>query len=173
MGFASIFAFFNRIRNRNIPPAKGSIYDFKLKTLDGRDLSLEQFRGKKLLIVNTASRCGYTPQLEGLQRLHEQYGDSVKVLGFPANDFLWQEPAANNEIAAFCSVNYGVKFPMFEKISVTGKTMHPLFQWLAGKTRHTPTWNFCKYLVDETGEKVKFFPSKIKPLDPQIINQLQ
>lgn len=172
MGFASLFAFINRIISRKVPPANGSIYDFKIKAVDGREILFQDYRGKKLLIVNTASRCGYTPQLEDLQKLHEQHGNKITVLGFPANDFLRQEPGSNTEVAEFCKRNYGVEFTLFEKISVKGKTMHPLFRWLSGKTGNIPTWNFCKYMVDENGRDVQFFPSKVNPLDPRIVNQI-
>src|SRR5690606_33071020 len=116
--------------------------------------------------------CGFTPQYADLQQFHEQFGDRVDVLGFPANDFLWQEPGSNNEIASFCQRNYGVTFQMFEKVSVKGRNKHPLFQWLEGMTGKTPSWNFCKYRVSKDGTEVKFFPSKVSPLDAEIINQI-
>jgi len=150
-----------------------NFYDFKIKSLDGKDIHFTQFAGKKVLIVNTASKCGKTPQYAGLEKLHEQFGDKVTVLGFPANNFLWQEPGSNEEIAAFCERNYGVKFQMFEKISVKGKDQHPLYQWLEAKTGKRPDWNFSKYLVNENGTKVTFFNSSVQPLDQEIISQLQ
>jgi glutathione peroxidase len=149
-----------------------SIYDIKVKSLDGKDVDFNKFRGRKLLIVNTASKCGLTPQYAGLEKLHEQYGDKVAVLGFPANNFLWQEPGSNADIAAFCEINYGVKFQMFEKISVKGSNQHPLYSWLQAKTGQKPDWNFAKYLVNEDGTKVEFFKAKVEPLDPQILNRL-
>ena len=109
-------------------PVVGSIYDLKIKSLDGKEIDFSQYKGKKLLIVNTASKCGKTPQYAGLEKLHEQYGNKVTVLGFPANNFLWQEPGSNAEIAEFCERNYGVKFQMFEKVSVKGGDQHPLYQ---------------------------------------------
>ena len=121
------------------------------------------------MIVNTASKCGYTYQYEDLEKLHEQYGDKVAVLGFPANNFLWQEPGSNSEIAEFCQRNYGVTFQMFEKISVKGKDKHPLYKWLEAKTGETPSWNFCKYVVNEDGQTVHFFNQRVKPLDAQIM----
>jgi glutathione peroxidase len=151
---------------------QGSIYDFKMKSLSGKEIDFGQFRGKKLLIVNTASRCSYTGQLEDLQKLHEQYADRVTVLGFPANDFLWQEPGSNHDIAEFCSINYGVSFQLFEKISVKGRTMHPLFRWLKAKTGKSPTWNFSKYLVDEKGSAAEFFQPTVKPLDSKILDRI-
>ncbi|MBT1706440.1 glutathione peroxidase [Chryseosolibacter indicus] len=152
--------------------AKGSVYDFDLKTLSGKQLSLNQFKGKKLLIVNTASKCGFTSQYQDLQQLHNSHKDKVVVLGFPSNDFLWQEPGGDEEIATFCEVNYGVTFPMSQKISVRGRNCHPLFQWLAARAGKAPSWNFCKYLVDEKGEAVNFYSSKVLPTDPEIINKI-
>lgn len=148
-----------------------SIYDFRMNSLDGKEIDLARYKGKDLLIVNVASECGYTPQYADLQKLHETYGDKVVVLGFPANNFGGQEPGTNAQIAQFCQKNYGVAFQMFEKISVKGEDQHPLYRWLKEKTGHEPTWNFCKYLVKADGS-VKFFPSKVKPLDPEIVNAL-
>ncbi|HEY9007988.1 MAG TPA: glutathione peroxidase [Ohtaekwangia sp.] len=150
----------------------GSIYDFKLKSLDGQDIDFSQYKGKNLLIVNTASKCGYTPQYADLEKLHEQYGDKVVVLGFPANNFLWQEPGTNAEIASFCQRNYGVTFQMFEKVSVKGRDQHPLYRWLAGKAGKSPSWNFCKYLVDKSGNVVAFYGPKVDPLDNEIISKI-
>ncbi|MFN9863797.1 MAG: glutathione peroxidase [Bacteroidota bacterium] len=150
----------------------GSIYDFKMKSLDGKEIDFAQYKGKNLLIVNTASKCGYTYQYEDLEKLHELYGDKVTVLGFPANNFLWQEPGGNEEIASFCQKNYGVKFQMFEKISVKGKDKAPLYKWLEAKSGKSPSWNFCKYIIDKTGNVIAFFPSKVKPLDQEIVDQV-
>jgi glutathione peroxidase len=150
----------------------GTIYDFKMKSLDGQEIDFAQYKGKNLLIVNTASKCGYTYQYADLEKLHEQYGDKVVVLGFPANNFLWQEPGSNEDIATFCEKNYGVKFQMFEKISVKGREQHPLYAWLEAKSGHAPSWNFCKYLIDKNGNVVGFFPSKVKPLDSEIIDKI-
>ena len=142
----------------------GTIYDFKLNSLDGKEIDFSQFKGKTLLIVNTASKCGNTPQYTDLQKLHEQYGSKVIILGFPANNFGSQEPGSNQEIASFCKESYGVSFQMFEKVSVKGDDQHALYAWLKEKTGNEPTWNFCKYLVKADGT-VKFFSSKTKPLD--------
>jgi glutathione peroxidase len=150
----------------------GSVYDFKANSLEGTPVDFERYRGKNLLIVNTASKCGYTPQYAELQKLHEQHGDKVEVLGFPANNFLWQEPGSNAEIASFCQENYGVTFQMFEKISVKGKDQHPLYQWLTAKTGKKPTWNFCKYLIDKNGDVVGFYGPKISPVDEVILNRI-
>jgi len=148
-----------------------SIYDFKINSLDGKVVDFSQYKGKTLLIVNTASKCGYTPQYEELQKLNEQYGSKVTILGFPANNFGAQEPGTNLEIAEFCKANYGVTFQMFEKISVKGDDQHELYKWLKEKTGQEPTWNFCKYLVKADGS-VTFFNSKVKPMDKQILDAL-
>lgn len=153
-------------------PVSGSIYDFKIKSLEGKEIDFAQYKGKNMLIVNTASKCGYTYQYEDLQKLHEQYGDQVTVLGFPANNFLWQEPGTNGEIAEFCQRNYGVDFQMFEKISVKGSDKHPLYKWLEAKSGKSPSWNFCKYIINRDGEVVGFFPPAVKPLDTVIVNKI-
>jgi glutathione peroxidase len=150
-----------------------SFYDFKIKSLEGKEIDFEQYRGKIMVVVNTASRCGYTSQYKDLQKLHETYGKSVVVLGFPANNFLRQEPGSNEEIASFCERNFGVTFQMFEKISVKGKDQHRLYQWLKKKSGRSPSWNFCKYVIDQKGDVVGFFPPKIKPLDPEITRLFQ
>ena len=150
----------------------GSVYDFSVNSLDGTAIDFKRFKGKNLLIVNTASKCGYTPQYETLQQLHETYGDRVVVLGFPANNFLWQEPGSNAEIASFCKVNYGVTFQLFEKISVKGRDQHPLYKWLTAKSGKKPTWNFCKYLVNTQGEVIGFYGPKVSPLDEVILKRI-
>ena len=149
----------------------GSLYDFKINSLEGQSVDFSKYKGKTLLIVNTASKCGYTPQYKELQQLHEQFGSKVTILGFPANNFGAQEPGTNLEIKEFCSKNYGVSFQMFEKITVKGDDQHPLYAWLKEKTGQEPTWNFCKYLVKPDGT-VKFFASKVKPTDAAITSEL-
>lgn len=149
-----------------------SLYDFKINSLEGKEIDFAQYKGKTLLIVNVASKCGYTPQYTDLQKLHELYGSKVTILGFPANNFGQQEPGTSAEISDFCKKNYGVTFQMFEKISVKGDDQHPLYAWLKEKTGQEPTWNFCKYLVKPDGT-VKFFNSKVKPLDTQITDELK
>ena len=130
-----------------------SFHDFTVNTLEGESYDLSQLKGKKVLVVNTASKCGFTPQYEGLQKLYEEYGgDDFIIIGFPANNFLKQEPGTNEEIREFCSLNYNVTFPMMEKISVKGKDTHPLYQWLTRKELNgiensSVSWNFQKYLV--------------------------
>lgn len=148
-----------------------SIYDFKVNSLEGEEIDFAKYKGKNLLIVNVASKCGFTPQYADLEKLHEEFGDQVVILGFPANNFGSQEPGSNLEIAEFCQKNYGVKFQMFEKISVKGEDQHPLYQWLKEKSGQEPGWNFCKYLVKPDGT-VQFFPSKVKPMDKEILNAL-
>ncbi len=141
-----------------------SLYDFKLPSIDGKEIDFSKYKGKTLLIVNVASKCGYTPQYAELQELHEKYGDKVTILGFPANNFGSQEPGTNLQIAEFCEKNYGVSFQMFEKVSVKGADQHALYKFLQEKTGEAPSWNFCKYLVKPDGT-VKFYASKVKPLE--------
>ncbi len=148
-----------------------SFYDFKMTALDGStEIDFQQFKGKKVILLNVASECGYTPQYADWQAFHEQYGENIVVLGFPANNFGGQEPGTNTEIGAFCQKNYGVTFQLVEKISVKGSDQHPLYQWLSQKDKNgwndqAPTWNFCKYVVNEQGELTNFFPSGVKPDD--------
>ena len=151
--------------------APATLYDFKMASLEGKTIDFSAYKGKTLLIVNVASKCGYTPQYADLEKLHETLGNKVVVLGFPANNFKGQEPGTNAEIAAFCKDNYGVKFQMFEKIEVIGADQHPLYAWLKEKTGQEPTWNFCKYLVKPDGT-IKFFNSKVKPMDDLIVSEL-
>ncbi|MFZ6000094.1 MAG: glutathione peroxidase [Bacteroidota bacterium] len=151
--------------------APASLYDFKVNSLDGKEIDFSKYKGKTLLIVNVASKCGFTPQYADLQKLHDTYGSKVTILGFPANNFKGQEPGSNAEIAEFCQKNYGVKFQMFEKISVTGADQHPLYAYLKEKTGSEPSWNFCKYLVKPDGT-VKFFNSKVNPMAPEIVDAL-
>jgi len=155
----------------DIKPVAGSIYDFKMKSLDGEDIDFSQYQGKFLLIVNTASKCGYTPQYADLQKLNDSFGSKVTILGFPANNFGGQEPGANAEIATFCQKNYGVTFQMFEKISVKGDDQHPLYAFLKEKTGQEPGWNFCKYLIKADGT-IKFFKSSVSPMSKEIVDEL-
>ena len=148
-----------------------SIYEFKETSLDGKTIDFAQYKGKTLLIVNTASKCGHTPQYADLQKLHETMGSKVVILGFPANNFFRQEPGSNAEIAEFCKANYGVTFQMFEKISVLGDNADPLYVWLKEKTGKKPDWNFAKYLVKPDGT-VLFFKSKTNPMDKAIIDEI-
>ncbi|MFN7492209.1 MAG: glutathione peroxidase [Cyclobacteriaceae bacterium] len=149
-----------------------SIYDFKIQSIDGKEIDFVQYKDKTLLIVNTASECGYTPQYADLQELHEKIGNQITILGFPANNFGGQEPGTNVQIASFCKKNYGVTFQMFEKISVKGSDQHPLYQFLKEKSGKEPSWNFCKYLVKPDGT-VKFFASGVNPGDDDILKELK
>ncbi|WP_299707092.1 glutathione peroxidase [uncultured Pontibacter sp.] len=148
---------------------------FKIESLEGKEIDFSQYKGKKVLVVNTASECGYTPQYADLQKLHETHGDKVVVLGFPANNFGGQEPGSEEEIAAFCQKNYGVTFQMMEKVSVKGDDQHPLYQWLAKNSPNNdePSWNFSKYLIDENGKVIAFYPSKVKPMGEEILTAIQ
>ena len=157
--------------------AIASFYDLKATSIDGKEINFEQFKGKKVLIVNTASACGYTYQYEGLQKLHDLYGEDVAVLGFPANDFMFQERGSDSDIADFCEKNYGVTFQMFSKITTRGKNQSPIYTWLTNKdlngwNEKKPTWNFCKYLINEDGDLVAFFDKSIKPLSKEITGLL-
>ena len=157
--------------------AIASFYDLKARSIDGKEINFEQFKGKKVLIVNTASACGYTYQYEGLQKLHDLYGEDVAVLGFPANDFMFQERGSDSDIADFCEKNYGVTFQMFSKITTRGKNQSPIYTWLTNKdlngwNEKKPTWNFCKYLINEDGDLVAFFDKSIKPLSKEITGLL-
>ncbi len=155
--------------------AQQSFYDFKVKDIDGNDFDFYNLKGKKVLVVNTASKCGNTPQYAQLQELYEKYGDkNFVIIGFPANNFGQQEPGTETEIEEFCTKNYGVTFPMMSKISVKGDDMDPLYKWLTMKSKNgvldsEVTWNFQKYLIDEKGNLVKMIPPKVKPNDEQIL----
>ena len=151
----------------------GSIYDFKVNGLDGKTIDLADYKGKKILIVNTASECGYTPQYADLEKLNRQYKGKLVIIGFPANNFGEQEPGTNEEIASFCQKNYGVTFPMAAKISVKGDDMHPLYQFLVKEAAELGItdpvkWNFTKFLVDENGKLVKVFSHKVNPMSEEI-----
>ena len=154
-------------------PAKPSIYGFKMKRLDGTDASLSDWSGKVLLVVNTASKCGYTPQYQGLQELHTKYGPKgFEVLGFPSNDFGGQEPGTSEEISKFCISMYDVNFPMFEKIKVKGDERAPLYALLSD-AYGAPQWNFHKYLIDKHGQPVQAFPSKVEPGSPEVAQAIE
>ncbi|MHC5251346.1 glutathione peroxidase [Listeria kieliensis] len=142
-----------------------NVHDFKETTMAGEEVPLDEFKGKVLLIVNTASKCGLTPQLEGLEKLYETYqNEGFEILGFPCNQFLRQDPGSNEEILAFCERNYGVTFPMFQKIKVNGKEADPLYQYLVKETSGKKIeWNFAKFLIDREGNIIERFSSKTKP----------
>jgi glutathione peroxidase len=153
-----------------------SIYEIKIKTIEGKDLSLSDFKGKKILFVNVASECGYTPQYKQLQELYDLKKQSLEIIGVPANNFGGQEPGSNPEILNFCEKNYGVTFTLTEKVSVLGNDQHDLYNWLTNKNKNgwndkSPDWNFCKYLVDEKGNLVSFFSSSVSPLSEEILSK--
>lgn len=156
---------------------KPTIYSYKAKTIDGNEIDFSKLKGKKVLIVNTASNCGYTPQYAQLEALHKKMGKNLIIIGFPSNDFGKQEPGTNSEIKTFCTKNYGVTFLMMEKIAVTGKEMHPVYQFLTQKSLNgvidsKVEWNFQKYLINEKGELVKMFPSKVTPDDKELVEAI-
>lgn len=171
----------------------GSIYDFKAPGLTGGTINFSDFRGKKILIVNTASMCGNTPQYADLEKLYEKYKDKLVVVGFPANNFGAQEPGTNEDIHTFCTKNYGVTFPMAEKVSVKGDDIDPLFKWLVQQSnelaknaptgtskdlawrdylRNPITWNFTKFLIDENGNLIAVFHNKVNPMSDEITKYL-
>ncbi|RAU82012.1 glutathione peroxidase [Pontibacter arcticus] len=151
--------------------ATSGFYSFKMKTLDNKTIDFSKYKGKKVLLVNTASECGYTPQYAELQKLHETHGKDVFILGFPANNFGEQESGTDEQIASFCQKNFGVTFQMFSKVSVIGADRTPLYTWLEknAPNHDKPSWNFCKYLVDEKGKVVGFYPSKVKPMSEELL----
>lgn len=154
-----------------------SIYDFKVPGLDGKDIDFSNFKNKKILVVNTASKCGYTYQYEGLQKLHDAYKGKLVIVGFPANNFKQQEPGTNEEIAEFCKKNYGVSFLMAEKVSVKGDDIHPLFKYLTEEAlalgiEDPIKWNFTKFLVNEKGKLEKVFSHKVEPMSEEITKYL-
>ena len=156
-----------------------SFYDFAVKTIDGKEFSLSSLKGKKVLVVNVASKCGLTPQYAQLEKLYEKYKDKdFVIIGFPANNFMGQEPGSNEEIAQFCSLNYGVTFPMMAKISVKGKEIAPLYQWLTekklnGKEAASVQWNFQKFMIDENGNWVGFASPKESPFSEKIVTWIE
>jgi len=157
---------------------KNSIYDLSIKNLEEtEDINLENYRGKKLLLVNVASKCGYTYQYEGLQKLHDSLGDQVQIIGFPCNQFLFQEPGDKDKIRNFCTVNYGVEFPITQKIKVKGSGQHPIYKWLTTKRlnkkdNYQVSWNFNKFLISENGELLAHYGSKTEPMSDDIINAI-
>lgn len=158
----------------NIP---ATIYDFKIDALTGGTIDFSQYKGKKILVVNTASQCGYTPQYEGLEKLYEQHKDKLVIVGVPSNDFGQQEPGSNEEISTFCKKNYGVTFPMAAKVDVKGDNIAPLYQWLTQKSHNhfmdsEVKWNFQKYLLDENGKLVAVFYSKTTPDSPELLEAI-
>jgi glutathione peroxidase len=162
-------------RPSGVVSAPQSLYDFKVKSLVGnKTVDMSQYKGKKVVILNVASKCGYTKQYADWEKFNKEHGDKVVVLGFPSNNFGGQEPGTSEEIATFCSATYGVTFPMFEKVEVKGDNKAPIYKWLTNKDLNgwndkEPTWNFCKYVVNEKGELTNFFASKTLPTDPEFL----
>jgi len=164
-----------------VPPKDNmpkGIYDFKVTALDGKTIDFSKYKGKKILIVNTASQCGNTPQYADLQKIYEKYKDKMVIIGFPANNFGAQEPGTNEEIATFCSKNYSVTFPMAAKISVKGDDIAPIYKWLTRKEYNNymdsdVKWNFQKYLINEQGQLVAVFDPRTKPTSAEVINAIE
>lgn len=159
-------------------PVNNSIYSFKVKSINGGEIDFSKFKGKKILVVNTASKCGFTPQYEALEKVYEQYKDKLVIVGFPCNQFGEQEPGTGEEIVQFCKKNYGVSFPLAEKTDVKGGHIAPIYKWLCNKSENgvldaTITWNFNKFLLDENGKLIAYFPSKVTPDSEDIIKYLK
>lgn len=162
-----------------LPGKNISVYDFKVPALDGSQIDFSQYKGQKILIVNTASLCGNTPQYADLEKLYQQNKGKLVIIGFPANNFGHQEPGTNKEISAFCTKEYHITFPMAQKISVKGDDVHPLYKWLIAEAKRKgflpaePQWNFQKYLLNEKGELIDVFAPSVKPFDPRITAAIQ
>ena len=159
-------------------PGDPTIHSFKVKSIEGGTIDFSKFKGKKILIVNTASKCGYTPQYEQLEKVYEQYKDKLVIVGFPANNFGAQEPGSDGEIQEFCKARFGVKFPLASKVSVKGDDTAPIYKWLTTKAENgvldaSISWNFNKFLLDENGKLIAYFPSKVKPDDEEILKYLK
>jgi glutathione peroxidase len=160
----------------NVTPA--SIHVFKVSDIDGGTIDFSKYKGKWILVVNTASKCGFTPQYADLEKLYETYKDKLVIIGFPANNFASQEPGSNSDIKAFCTGKYNVTFPMAAKVSVKGDDICPLYDWLTHKSKNGVmdaeiTWNFNKFLLNQKGQLITKFDSKVKPMDPQITDYLK
>jgi glutathione peroxidase len=155
-----------------------SIHSFKVKAIDGKQIDFASFKGKKILVVNTASKCGYTPQYEQLEKVYEQYKNKLVIVGFPCNQFGGQEPGSNEEIVEFCKKNYGVSFPLADKVDVKGTNTAAIYQWLTQKSKNgvldaSISWNFNKFLLDENGKMIAYFPSNVKPDSEEILARLK
>lgn len=160
-----------------VAPLK-SFYDLSIKGIDGKEIKFSDLKGKKILCVNVASECGYTPQYTDLQKLHEKYKGKLVIIGFPCNQFGGQEPGSADQIQTFCKKNYGVTFTLTEKIDVKGTKQHPVYQWLTqksmnGKGDYDVKWNFNKFLINEKGELVQYFPSSVKPFDTNLTSLIE
>lgn len=175
--FLSLFSAKSLVAQGNPVTPPEDFYKLEFRTISGKLYKFDQLKGKKVLIVNTASKCGFTPQFKQLEELHQQYGNNLVILGFPSNDFMDQDPGTNQEILEFCQANYGVTFQMMEKSPVKGKEQNKVFKWLSNKEKNgwndtSPGWNFAKYLIDEQGRLIGFWPSKVKPTDREITSKL-
>lgn len=169
---------FTVMTTMGVKAQKGSIYDYSFKDIDGKEVALSSFKGKKIMFVNVASKCGYTPQYAELQEVHKKYGDKVVIIGFPCDQFGGQEPGSEEEIQSFCQKNYGVEFLMASKIDVKGSNQNPIYTWLTSKESNGVEdskvhWNFQKYLVDENGKYIANFKSGVKPTDAEITDLLK
>ena len=169
-----ISLFITLLFNTFIMMSQQSVHEFTINTIDGESKNLSDYKGKKMLFVNTASQCGFTPQYMELQELHEKHGDELVIIGFPANNFGGQEPGSNDQIKTFCKKNYGVSFMLSEKVSVKGKNIDPIFEWLNAQDNQSfkgdIMWNFEKYLIDESGKLIKIYRSMTKPNSDKIIS---
>ncbi|MBL7760255.1 MAG: glutathione peroxidase [Sediminibacterium sp.] len=159
-------------------PSDNSIHRFKVKSIEGKTIDFSSFKGKKILVVNTASKCGYTPQYEALQQVYSTYKDKLVIVGFPANNFGGQEPGSDGEIQEFCKARYGVSFPLASKVSVKGNDMAPIYKWLTSKAENGVLdaeikWNFGKFLLDEQGKLIQYFPSNVKPDSEEILKYIK
>ena len=163
---------------QNIPIQTKSFYDFSIATLDENGaINMADYKGKKILIVNVASKCGYTPQYEGLQKLYIEHGDKLQIIGFPCNQFMGQEPGGKEDIASFCQKNYGVTFPLTTKIDVKGKDQHAIYEWLTSKVYngiddYKVGWNFNKFLLDENGKLIAHYDSGVTPMSEELVNAI-
>jgi glutathione peroxidase len=178
IAFTSLILVSFILPNKKDFSTKSSIYQFKVDGLNGDVIDFSKFKGKKILIVNTASKCGFTPQYEYLEKLYKTYSDKLVIVGFPANNFASQEPGTNDEIKAFCTKNYGVTFPMAAKVSVKGDDIAPIYKWLTNKSENGVmdaeiTWNFNKFLLDENGNLITKFDSKVTPMSDEIVKYLK
>lgn len=182
LSFSGIYILREKIFNVNdkAPDNKmivneNNFYTLSAKDIDGKSIDFSKFKGKKVLIVNVASKCGYTSQYKDLQELHNKYNDKIAILAFPSNNFGFQEPGSNIQIEEFCETNYGIEFQLFEKSDVRGKNINSVYRWLSsiddnGWNDKSPRWNFFKYLIDETGNLKAVYSSNVNPLDDEIIN---
>ncbi len=187
VGLSLLFSCQNQAQTNNTKTTKettkamsaSNIYQFKVKDLSGDEFDFASLKGKKVMIVNTASKCGLTPQYKDLEAIYKEYKDKgFVIVGFPANNFASQEPGTNEEIAEFCQLNYGVSFPMMDKISVKGSDMAPIYQFLTQKSKNglqdsEVEWNFQKYLINEKGELVKVISPRTLPTDPEVVNWIK